>query len=65
MAAYDEAYERACKALDSALMVMGRTVHRPSVIQTVMGEAYRYKEQSPEQALGGVDSWDSQESYDV
>ncbi|WP_327205891.1 hypothetical protein [Rhizobium beringeri] len=51
MAAYDEAYERSRNALDSALLVMGRTVPRPSVVRTAMGEAYRYKEQSPQQAL--------------
>ncbi|MGO8218865.1 hypothetical protein ACC746_31240 [Rhizobium ruizarguesonis] len=51
MAAYDEAYERSRNALDSALLVMGRTVPRPSIVRTAMGEAYRYKEQSPQQAL--------------
>ncbi|NZD64556.1 hypothetical protein HX900_26140 [Rhizobium sp. WYCCWR 11290] len=51
MAAYDEAYERAYEALDSALLIIGRAVPRPSVARTVTGEAYRYKEQSPQQAL--------------
>ncbi|MGO7484070.1 hypothetical protein ACCT28_23000 [Rhizobium ruizarguesonis] len=51
MASYDEAYERAREALDNALRDMGGTVPSPSVVRTAMGGSYRYKEQSPQQAL--------------